>query len=193
VLLLAPRHVERAVQLEAAVKAAGLSVVRRSSLREHGDGLPPVGASEVVILDTRGELASVYRHAALCFVGGTLVPIGGHNLLEPARWGKAVFFGPHTDHCAEVAALLLQAGGGVRVRDGMELATEMAKLLRDRETLYRMGEAARAVVVENQGAVARTLELIGRVLEGRGQNDDGVAQHVVPYLRGSERRTMHAE
>ena len=125
----------------------------------------------MVILDTRGELAGVYQHAVLSFVGGTLIPVGGHNLLEPALWSKPVFFGPHTDHCAEVAELLVRAGGAVRVRDGAELAAEMAGLLRDRAALRRMGAAARGVVIENQGAVERSLELIGRVLGSRERSD----------------------
>lgn len=126
----------------------------------------------MVILDTRGELAAVYQHAVLSFVGGTLIPVGGHNLLEPALWGKPVFFGPHTDHCAEVAELLIRAGGAVRVGDGVELAAEMARLLRDRAGLHRVGAAARGVVIENQGAVERTLEMIGRVL-GSPERSDG--------------------
>jgi 3-deoxy-D-manno-octulosonic-acid transferase len=122
----------------------------------------------VVILDTRGELAGVYRHAALSFVGGTLVPIGGHNLLEPAMWGTPVFFGPYTDHCAETAELLIGAGGGVQVQNGAELAAEMGKWLRDRPALQHMGQSARAMVYQNQGALGRSLELMGKVLDSRG-------------------------
>src|SRR5438093_11676893 len=132
VLLLAPRHIERAAAIEAVVKSKGLAAVRRSAFRELGVTSSQHGAPRVVILDTRGELAAVYQHAVLAFVGGTLIPVGGHNLLEPALWGKPVFFGPHTDHCAEVAELLIRAGGAVRVGDGVELAAKMAGLLRDR-------------------------------------------------------------
>ena len=77
---------------------------------------------QVVILDSRGELASVYREATVAFVGGTLVPIGGHNLLEPAFWAKPVLFGPYTDHCVEIANLLVQADGGRRVSTAEELS-----------------------------------------------------------------------
>ena len=127
--------------------------------------------ARVVILDTRGDLAGIYRHAVLAFVGGTLVPIGGHNLLEPAMWGTPVFFGPYTDHCAETADLLIRAGGGVRVQDGAQLAAEMAAGLRDRPALQRMGQSARAVVYENQGALGRSLELIGKVLDTSCQTE----------------------
>ncbi|MGH7260651.1 MAG: tetraacyldisaccharide 4'-kinase [Nitrospiraceae bacterium] len=169
VLLLAPRHIERAAQVEAVVRAKGLAVQRRSGMAPTPD-LSPTGGEEkvrgrVIILDTRGELAQVYRHAVLAFVGGTLVPVGGHNLLEPALWGKPVFFGSHTDHCAEIASLLTDVGGGMQAPDGEALAAGMAACLRDRAALQRMGEAAKSVVLDNRGAVQRSLDLIAGVLE----------------------------
>ena len=150
VLLLAPRHIERASQVEVTIRSRGFVPLRRSALRSRE--LLDSAASQqdqprVIVLDTRGELAAVYRHAVLSFVGGTLAPIGGHNPLEPAVWGVPVFFGPHTDHCFEVAQLLIDAGGARRVGNGEELATEMAGLLRDRDALSRVGLAARGVVV----------------------------------------------
>jgi 3-deoxy-D-manno-octulosonic-acid transferase len=168
VLLLAPRHIERASQLEEAVKAKGLVAVRRTSLGKNGADTVHQGHARGVILDTRGELAGVYRHAVVSFVGGTLVPVGGHNLLEPAGWGKPVFFGPHTDHCAEVAHLLLQAGAAVRVRDGQDLGGELRRSLRDRQVLQCMGQAARVVVAENRGAAERTLAHVSRALDSHG-------------------------
>lgn len=160
VLLLAPRHIERAVQVEAAVKAQGFAVLRRSVL----PSVVPAKGPRVIILDSRGELASVYRHAVAAFVGGTLVPIGGHNLLEPAIWGKPVFFGPHTDHCADTAELLIRAGGGRQANDGSELAECISAVLHDRAALQRMGLAAQQVVVENRGALDRTMEFVTRQL-----------------------------
>ncbi len=164
VLLLAPRHVERAAEVEAVVKARGLLAVRRNALGQLDAVSFQSGLPRVVVLDTRGELASAYRHAVLSFVGGTLVPVGGHNLLEPARWGKLVFFGPYTDHTVEVAELLIQAGGGVQVHNGQELAAEMARWLRDRSGLQRLGDAARQVILDNQGALERSLQVIEKVL-----------------------------
>jgi len=161
VLLLAPRHIERAAQVEAAAAAQGFAVFRRSLLTI---GSVPLKGPRVIILDTRGELATVYRYAVVTFVGGTFVSIGGHNLLEPAIWGKPVFFGPYTDHCAEIAHLLLQAQGGRRATDGAELATHVAAVLRDRSVLDRMGRAAQQVVLDNRGALERTLEVITRLL-----------------------------
>lgn len=160
-LVLAPRHIERALQVEQMVRSKGLAVSRRSS-GETGQmsGTGP----RVVILDTRGELALLYREALVAFVGGTLAPIGGHNLLEPAVWGKPVFFGPHTDHCAEVATLLSDAQGGRMVRDEQDLAQALRELLRDPEALRRMGQAAQQVVAENQGALKRTADIIATYL-----------------------------
>jgi 3-deoxy-D-manno-octulosonic-acid transferase len=92
------------------------------------------------------------------------VPIGGHNLLEPAIWGKPVFFGPYTDHCAEIADLLLRAEGGRQAADGAELATHVTAVLNDRLALERMGRAAQRVVLENRGALEHTVEVISRLL-----------------------------
>jgi 3-deoxy-D-manno-octulosonic-acid transferase len=154
VLMLAPRHIERAGQVEAMVREAGFVVQRKSDIRASPSG------SRVVILDTRGELALVYREAVVAFVGGTLVPVGGHNLLEPAVWGTPVAFGPYTDHCAEVAALLLEAGGGYRVTGGEELVTVLGGWLGQPEYRIRVGQAAKRVVSDNQGALTRSVEYI---------------------------------
>ncbi|WHZ15616.1 MAG: 3-deoxy-D-manno-octulosonic acid transferase [Nitrospira sp.] len=164
-LILAPRHIERAGQVEQMVRARGLAVSRRST----GGKEPMAGTGpRVLILDTRGELALLYREAVAAFVGGTLVPVGGHNLLEPAVWGKPVLFGPHTDHCAEVAALLSDAQGGLVVHDGQDLARVLRELFRDQDALQRMGQAAQQVVADNQGALRRTADIIATFLPGRG-------------------------
>jgi 3-deoxy-D-manno-octulosonic-acid transferase len=163
VLVLAPRHIEGAAQVAEAVRTAGLNVFRRSQ----GDGRMPGTGPRVMVLDSRGELALLYREAAVSFVGGTLVPIGGHNLLEPAAWGKPVLFGPHTDHCAEVAGLLLRAHGGLMVQSAGELTEAVRALLQNSEEAARMGRAAREVVVQNQGALQRTLDVIETYLPGR--------------------------
>jgi 3-deoxy-D-manno-octulosonic-acid transferase len=164
ILLLAPRHIERAAQVEAVAIAKGFAVVRRSLLPQRS--VTPKG-SRVIILDTRGELATVYRYAVATFVGGTFVPIGGHNLLEPAMWGKPVFFGPYTDHCADIANLLRRAEGGRQATDGAELAVQVTALLNDRSALERMGHAAQQVVVKNRGALEHTVAVIARVLSVR--------------------------
>ena len=164
-LVLAPRHIERAAQVEQMIQAKGLTVARRST----GGQEPMAGTgARVLVLDTRGELALLYRDAVVAFVGGTLAPVGGHNLLEPAVWGKPVLFGPHTDHCAEVAALLLNAQGGLVVQDEQDLAQGLRALLRDPAALLRMGQAAQQVVADNQGALQRSAEIIATFLPARG-------------------------
>lgn len=163
-LVLAPRHIERAGQVEQMIQAKGLAVSRRST----GGQAPMAGkGARVLVLDTRGELALLYREAVVAFVGGTLAPVGGHNLLEPAVWGKPVLFGPHTDHCAEVAALLVNAQGGRVVQDEQDLAQGLRELLRDPAIQQRMGAAAQRVVADNQGALQRSADIIATYLPGR--------------------------
>jgi 3-deoxy-D-manno-octulosonic-acid transferase len=162
VLLLAPRHIERAESVEAMIRAHGFAVQRRSTIGQAG-AVPSTGP-RVVVLDSRGELAAIYREAVVAFVGGTLVPLGGHNLLEPAQWAKPVLFGPYTDHCAEIADLLIHAGGGCRVSRAEDLVQRVIDLFCDDEERERMGRSARQVVEQNQGALHRTLEAIDRLL-----------------------------
>jgi len=138
--------------------------VRRTKLP--GAGGAPITGPRVIILDTRGELATLYRDATLVFVGGSLVNVGGHSPLEPAAWGKAVVFGPHMDHFAEAAEQFLACGAGVMVHDTDEMTQVMTTLLMDRSRLEAMGKAAYQLVLENQGALARTVALIARILEG---------------------------
>jgi 3-deoxy-D-manno-octulosonic-acid transferase len=163
VLILAPRHIERAGQVAEMLRATGLTVFRRSQ----GEGRMPGTGPRAMVLDSRGELALLYRDAAVSFVGGTLVPIGGHNLLEPSAWGRPVLFGPHTDHCAEVAGLLLEAGGGRTVRSAEDLTEAVRLLLRNPGEAQRMGRAAQEMVVKNQGALQRTLDVITTYLPSR--------------------------
>lgn len=162
VLLLAPRHIERAESVEAMIRSRGLPVQRRSSIGQAGV-LRPTGP-RVIVLDSRGELAAIYREAVVAFVGGTLVPIGGHNLLEPAQWAKPVLFGHYTDHCAEIADLLIQGGGARRVLDAEDLTKHVMALFSDGGEREQMGRSAHQVVEQNQGALQRTLEAIDRLL-----------------------------
>ena len=162
-LLLAPRHIERADAVEAMVRERGLTVRRRS---QHGEP-ERTSRTQVVVLDSRGELAALYREATVAFVGGTLVPIGGHNLLEPAFWAKPVLFGPYTDHCVEIANLLEQAGGGRRVNTAEELSAEVVRLFDHQDECLHRGQAAQAMVRENQGALRATIEAIeGQLASG---------------------------
>lgn len=166
VLMLAPRHIERVDRVEAMLREAGFEVQHKSQIREQQSG------PRVVILDTRGELARAYREAVVAFVGGTLVPVGGHNLLEPAVWGTPVMFGPYTDHCAEVAALLSEAGGGRRVTGVEDLVASLEEWLGQPEARYRVGQAAKQAVLDNQGALTRSLEFIETCLRAAPSYSD---------------------
>ncbi len=166
VLMLAPRHIERVDRVEAMLREAGFAVQRKSQIREKQSG------PRVVILDTRGELSRAYREAVVAFVGGTLVPVGGHNLLEPAVWGTPVMFGPHTDHCAEVATLLYEAGGGRRITGKEDLVTSLEEWLGQPDARSRAGQAAKRAVLDNQGALMRSLEFIETCLRAAPSYSD---------------------
>jgi 3-deoxy-D-manno-octulosonic-acid transferase len=183
VLLLAPRHIQRAESVEAMIRARGLVVQRRSTIGQTGSTRST--GPRVVVLDSRGELAAIYREAVVAFVGGTLVPIGGHNLLEPAQWAKPVLFGPFTDHCMEIADLLIQAGGGRRVLQAEDLAQQVMALFSDDEERERMGRSARQVVEQNQGALQRTVEAIDRLLTPQqGASGSPLASRSFPLMAG---------
>ena len=138
-LLMAPRHLARLGEVEEVLRRDGISFVRRSALRDgRWSGQPPV-----LLLDTLGELAGLYGGATAAFVGGTLVPVGGHNVIEPARAGVAVLFGPHVDSVRSLAERLEANEGAIRVRDGGELAERLGELLGDPVRARRIGEAAR--------------------------------------------------
>jgi 3-deoxy-D-manno-octulosonic-acid transferase len=154
-LVLAPRHPERFGAAEALARRAGRSVRRRSRPEPR-----PLAEGEVLILDSMGELPGLYGRAAVAFVGGTLVPVGGHNLLEPILQGRPVVFGIHTENSREVADLVLRTGAGRRVADGAELARTAIEALRDPGSWgARAGTACRALEL-HRGAAERSAALI---------------------------------
>ncbi|HEV8530407.1 MAG TPA: 3-deoxy-D-manno-octulosonic acid transferase [Methylomirabilota bacterium] len=157
-LVLAPRHPERVDEVERLVRERRLQPVRRSELPKSQ------APGAVIILDTIGELAQIYRVASVVFVGGSLVPTGGHNMLEPALLRKPVLFGPHATNFRESAELLLQAGGALVVQNGAELDAQVAALLQDADRRRLMGEAAFKAVAGRRGAIKQTVELIERYL-----------------------------
>ena len=158
VLVLAPRHPERVAEVAALVTARGWPVARRSELpRERQPGA-------VIVLDTVGELAQLYGIADVVFVGGSLVAAGGHNMLEPAQRRKPVLFGPYTTNFREAAALLVESGGGILVRDGGALTAELTRLLADPVLRAKIGGLAHEAVAGRHGAVKATLDLVERFL-----------------------------
>lgn len=155
-LLLAPRHPERFDEVAALVRSAGFSGRRRSRSTPRD--------ADVILLDTIGELPAAYGLGTVSFVGGSLVPTGGHNLLEPAVQGQPVVFGPHMDNFAAMAAEFEHAGAGRRVRDASDLAAAVGELLADPAARRQMGESARAVARRDASAGSRTARILGRLL-----------------------------
>jgi 3-deoxy-D-manno-octulosonic-acid transferase len=158
-LVLAPRHVERFDEALGLARGEGFSTARRSDLSI--DGEP---RADVVVLDTIGELAQVYQLATVAFVGGSLVETGGHNILEPAVFGRPIVFGPHMTNFAEIAAEFLSQDAAVQVPSPRHLEEALVALLTDPVRRARLGAAARALVDANRGARDRTLEAINKLL-----------------------------
>ncbi len=158
VLLLAPRHPERFEEVARLLAERGLRFIRRSRWSAI-DGRP-----DVVLLDTLGELAGAYAAATVAFVGGSLVPAGGHNPIEPALWGKPVIFGPSMENFRDVARALLEAKAAYRVSSSDELGILLAALLADPVACRRAGEAARQMVERERGAAARAAARIAELL-----------------------------
>jgi 3-deoxy-D-manno-octulosonic-acid transferase len=156
VLVLAVRHPNRCDAVVEALAAMGVKAGRKT--------LGDCAGRGVVLLDTLGELSAHYRLATIAFVGGSLVPVGGHNPLEPAAAGVPVVYGPHVGNFEAPCAELERAGAAVRVADEDTLARTVRRLLREPEARRRMGEEGARVVRENRGAVAHTMSRIAEFL-----------------------------
>ena len=154
VLILAPRHLNRVGQIERELTTRRIGYTKRT------DGSSAPFRGPVLLLDTMGELSTVYAAADVAFVGGSLFPIGGrgHNPLEPAAAGAPVLFGPYMQQ--EGSRLLVLRGAAARVADAQQFAEEVARLLADPDERDRRAAAARSVVLEGQGAARRTVELL---------------------------------
>ena len=165
-LVLAPRHAPRFAAVAALLEASGMSWARYSGSRTvltpggmpAGAGTTP--APTVLLLDTIGELEPFYAAADLAFVGGSLVAVGGHNLLEPAALGIATVTGPHQHNAPDIARLLLAGGGLVMVRDAPELGAKLCSLMADPTARARLANAALATVATNRGALTCVLAMI---------------------------------
>jgi 3-deoxy-D-manno-octulosonic-acid transferase len=153
-VVVAPRKPERFDTVAAIFDAAEIRFVRRSNWSD--------GPADVLLLDTFGELSKVYRYATAAFVGGSLVPDGGHNPIEPAAVGVPVCFGPYMSNFREIAGAFLRGGGAVETKSAADVF-DFASLMFDNEAAQRdMSERARDTVEENRGAAARTA---ARILE----------------------------
>jgi 3-deoxy-D-manno-octulosonic-acid transferase len=151
-LIIAPRRVERAGDINRLVMEKGYRSVLKTQISRENEPY------EVLILDTIGELERIYGIATISFVGGSLTPVGGHNLLEPASFSIPVLFGPHTYNFVDMSQLLIEAGGGRRVKDGEDLFETVKALLSDPEQSNSMGQKAKAFVETSRGALGRVME-----------------------------------
>jgi 3-deoxy-D-manno-octulosonic-acid transferase len=161
--ILAPRQPERFGEVERLARDAGFVAIRRSEL--------PIDAeprADVVVLDTIGELAQIYQLATAVFVGGSLADHGGHNILEPAMFGKPIVFGPHMQNFKEIADAFRRQDAAVQVASDRELADTLLALVTDPVRRASLGAAARALVEANRGAKTKTLAVIGELLPASG-------------------------
>ncbi|KAA0892031.1 3-deoxy-D-manno-octulosonic acid transferase [Oryzomonas rubra] len=161
-LVLVPRHPERAVLVAGLLEKAGLPFLRRTALAADATSLFSDGS--VLLVDTVGELMDIYALSNLAFVGGSLVPTGGHNLLEPASLGIPFIFGPHMTNFREIMALVLKCRAGVQVEDAAGLAPACCRLLEDTAQRRELSANGLAMVRENGGATERHMAVIASYL-----------------------------
>ena len=153
-LVLAPRRPERFDKVFELCQSRGFAIVRRAKAPRRAPG------AEVYLLDTIGDLDSFYGAADLAFVGGSLTPHGGHNVLEAARWGLPIITGGHTSNFREAVQLLEEAEALVIVSDGKELAAAVAALVADPALRRARGEGAKQVVERHRGALGKVMGLL---------------------------------
>ena len=167
VLIIAPRHPERFAEATRLAAGRGFAVARRTELGA-APGTAAAPPADVVILDTIGELARLFRLATVVFVGGSLVPAGGHNPIEPAAFGKAIVFGPHMENFADIANLFVARGAAWQLAAPDQLDGALAALLSNAGRRAALGAAARALVDDQRGARGRTLAVIAELLRPDG-------------------------
>jgi 3-deoxy-D-manno-octulosonic-acid transferase len=158
-LLLAPRHPERFRLVEHSVRSLGFTIATRSA------DVLPLPSHQVFVIDAMGQLMPFFAATDVAFVGGSLVPIGGHNVLEPAALSVPVLVGPHTFNFEEITLSLIQQGGAERVTHADQLGRDVLQLLRDADKRERMGLAAQQVFDRERGAVERIMQLVDGLLQ----------------------------
>ncbi len=158
ILFMAPRHLSRVGQMETLLKARGLAYDLRTGLCDNGKKR----RASIVIIDTIGELRNIYSIASIVFCGGSLVPLGGQNIIEPAAWGKPVLYGPSMENFMDAKRLLDRSGGGISVRDSRELTEKAIYLLSHPREALRIGRLAHASVMSSRGAAKKHAAVIAR-------------------------------
>lgn len=162
-LVLVPRHTERTDEVARLVRRRGAEVARRTERLARG-AREPLPAGHVLLVDTVGELGRLYVAADVVFVGGSLIPHGGQNILEPVMLGKPTLFGPHSFNFKEPVERLLEARGAAQVTDAAELLPAVRRLLADRAEARALGARGREAILSARGATARTVEILAPFL-----------------------------
>lgn len=165
-IVVVPRHPERSASVVEALRAAGRSPIRWS---ETQSGTMPLAEDSVLVVDAIGQLQKFYAACDIAFVGGSLIPHGGQNMLEPAAQGRAVVFGPHTTNFRTDVELLLREGAALCVADEQALGIELARLCADEGLRRSLGTQAQSVIAQNKGATERTLARLRELLSARTQ------------------------
>jgi 3-deoxy-D-manno-octulosonic-acid transferase len=163
-LIIAPRDIRRAEEVEKIAASYSMFLKRRTVLSK----LPPgsdFGCSEAVIIDTIGELGRLYSLGDIIFVGGSLIPQGGHNILEPAAHGKPILVGPQMFNFKESYALLSSRGACLTIHNSQELADKIVELIQDTRTAAAMGQSAAAIMFENGGAARKSVDYLRRFVQ----------------------------
>ena len=154
-LILAPRHPHRTQDICKLIEQHKFTYLKRSLLLNQ-----PSSPPQILILDTIGELSYLYQLADLVFVGGSLFPTGGHNIIEAAHFGKPILFGPHMDNFKEISTSFQNSHAAIQVKSNNELLLKLQDLISDPAAREFLGHNARKVVKENQGAVNRTIKIV---------------------------------
>ncbi len=161
VLILAPRHPERFDEVEDLLKHSKIPYLRKTALHK----TPRGNQHHVILLDTIGELAKSYSIADIVFIGGSLVPVGGHNVLEPAVFSKPVIYGKHMDNFREMVDLLQKKKGAIQVNNVEEFIEQSLLLLKNKELCRQIGGISFQVIKENSGAVNKSMVILKKILE----------------------------
>lgn len=157
-LVIAPRHPERFASVARLCRRADFHTALRS------EQTVLAADTEILVGDTMGELQLFLAACDVAFVGGSLVPVGGHNILEASAVGVPVVFGPHMSNFQEISAMALARGAGMQIRDGAALAPALIRYLEDPNLRFAAGEAGKRMVAENRGALEKTLDRLARLL-----------------------------
>ena len=189
VMVLAPRHPERFAAVANLLGAAGVAWVRRSEWKGK-TAISPLQPGQIVLLDTIGELASVYSIAAVAFVGGSVVPAGGHNPLEPAQFGVPIVMGPHYENFRAITEDLL-AHKSLVVATKEELGETILGLLADSNRAREMGERGRRVFDQQAGATGRSVAAIRKILEPGLSSGNWNPLLIEPDIKAHARQLKH--